>query len=100
MATAPSANDLTRQQLDELDALLQRMLTLPMNASEAGAAAPLPAATNWRIDPPGPVFAAAPHLIAPPLPLERERPVEPEPLAAPVARLPVPAVPPPEPSVP
>jgi len=34
MAAAPSANDLTRQQLDELDALLQRMLTLPLSPGE------------------------------------------------------------------
>ena len=34
MATAPSPNDLTRQQLDELDALLQRMLALPLNPPE------------------------------------------------------------------
>ena len=36
MATAaPSPNDLTRQQLDELDALLQRMLALPLNPPES-----------------------------------------------------------------
>jgi hypothetical protein len=35
MATAHSPNDLTRQQLDELDALLQRMLALPLNAPES-----------------------------------------------------------------
>ena len=34
MATAPSPNDLTRQQLDELDALLQRMLALPVNPDD------------------------------------------------------------------
>lgn len=38
MATAQSPNDLTRQQLDELDALLQRMLALPLNPPETPAA--------------------------------------------------------------
>lgn len=37
MATAQNPNDLTRQQLDELDALLQKMLALPLNASETAA---------------------------------------------------------------
>jgi hypothetical protein len=40
MAAAPSANDLTRQQLDELDALLQRMLTLPLTPAEQAPSAP------------------------------------------------------------
>lgn len=40
MATPPNPNDLTRQQLDELDALLQRMLALPLNKVEAST--PLP----------------------------------------------------------
>jgi hypothetical protein len=35
MTTAPTTNDLTRQQLDELDALLQKMLALPLNGSES-----------------------------------------------------------------
>jgi hypothetical protein len=50
-------NDLTRQQLDELDALLQRML--------AGPAAPEvpPAPTGWRADTPAAVpEPPAPHL--------------------------------------
>ncbi len=34
MATSISPNDLTRQQLDELDTLLQRMLALPLNKPE------------------------------------------------------------------
>jgi hypothetical protein len=34
MATTTSPNDLTRQQLDELDTLLQRMLALPLNKPE------------------------------------------------------------------
>lgn len=36
MATAHTTNDLTRQQLDELDALLQKMLALPLNAPDGG----------------------------------------------------------------
>src|SRR5947209_8014859 len=40
LATAPSPNDLTRQQLDELDALLQRMLSLPLDAPSAAGPAP------------------------------------------------------------
>lgn len=55
MATAPTTqNDLTRQQLDELDALLQRMLTLPINPPDASA-------------PAAPVSTFAPPL-PPPLP--------------------------------
>lgn len=70
MATAPSPNDLTRQQLDELDALLQRMLALPLNPPETPAPRPTPeppppvlpvVGPNWRADPPAP--APAPHLL-------------------------------------
>ncbi len=42
MATLPTPNDLTRQQLDELDALLQRMLSLPLNKSESVKVPPAP----------------------------------------------------------
>ena len=42
MATLPTPNDLTRQQLDELDALLQRMLSLPLNKSESVKIPPAP----------------------------------------------------------
>lgn len=79
MATAPSPNDLTRQQLDELDALLQRMLSVPLPAEPAPGAArggegstaladpPLP--PSWRADPPpaarpAPAAAAAPFVPA------------------------------------
>ncbi|MDB5308593.1 MAG: hypothetical protein JWO38_2795 [Gemmataceae bacterium] len=123
MATAPSPNDLTRQQLDELDALLQRMLALPLDPPVTGVGAPgLPemAATNWRVDP---AAVPAPRLFTPP-PAEPPRPraAEPEPLPVPVFRAPpavpdeppprisratpertaplAPAVPPPEPAVP
>ena len=37
MSTSPSPNDLTRQQLDELDSLLQRMLSLPLTGPVAAA---------------------------------------------------------------
>ena len=101
MATAPTANDLTRQQLDELDALLQRMLTLPVHSPEANASStPAPAATNWRMDSSGPALSAAPHLSAPPLPIERVRMPEPPPLAAPVVRAASTNVPEPEPAFP
>ena len=66
MAAAPSANDLTRQQLDELDALLQRMLTLPNSASESPAPAKAtsfaeaPALRLTTVPPPPPVFAPPP----------------------------------------
>ena len=67
-STPPSPNDLTRQQLDELDTLLQRMLSLPLSAPpepplpQTPAPAPnytsnsLPA--GWRADP-----AAAPRPV-------------------------------------
>ena len=42
MATGPTPNDLTRQQLDELDALLQRMLSLPLNKAETVKVPPAP----------------------------------------------------------
>ncbi len=43
MATLPTPNDLTRQQLDELDALLQRMLSLPLNKTDSVIVPPAPA---------------------------------------------------------
>ena len=62
MATAPSPNDLTRQQLDELDALLQRMLSVPLAPADTPmpASAPPPRGApdgpplppSWRVDPP------------------------------------------------
>jgi hypothetical protein len=115
MATAPSPNDLTRQQLDELDALLQRMLSLPLNPPDAvpspAQSSPFPetpAAKNWRIDPPTPAPIPTPHLIAAPVPVELPVPprpaeiyVPPEPpaQAAPTAHVPRPEpVRPPEPA--
>ena len=109
MATAPSANDLTRQQLDELDALLQRMLSLPLSPTDSPTPAPTPpyipepvaAARNWRVDAPATSPAPAPHLLADALPRppvfaaelpfahEAAEPV----LAAPVLRMPAPEPP-------
>ena len=78
MANGPSPNDLTRQQLDELDALLQRMLALPQHTPDAPPApaakasppaAPTPEAPagGWRADrPPAVPPPRTPHLTAPP----------------------------------
>ncbi len=73
MATAPSPNDLTRQQLDELDLLLQRMLSLPLNPADTPASAPMPEPPmppSWRVDAPAQA-PAAPHvrLADPPAPV-------------------------------
>lgn len=111
MATAPSPNDLTRQQLDELDALLQRMLSVPLNGPEPVPTPPT-GTTGWRTDSPATV-AAPPHIAPPPLPTIPPNPftatipapettqylplAEPEPEQVP---LPSPVVPPPEPALP
>ncbi len=57
MAPAPGPNDLTRQQLDELDVLLNRMLGLPLDppapvpTPPAMSAPPLPdLPPGWRLD--------------------------------------------------
>ena len=73
MSTPPSPNDLTRQQLDELDDLLQRMLTLPVSGATPGpelepVEAPLPelpavASGSWRND--APILAKSPYLAEP-----------------------------------
>jgi hypothetical protein len=93
MATPPTPNDLTRQQLDELDALLQRMLALPLNQSEPAvpfrSPPPLPElpsppqprpAPGWRADVPAPA-AKAPYLAPSPAAVP-----EPEPAIIPAAR--------------
>lgn len=107
MATAPSPNDLTRQQLDELDALLQKMLAVPLAPAEPPppvphtpplAQTPLPPA--WRSDPPAAVPAPSlAHLTAPepPVTLKFEPPAPP-PAPAPVAKAPKPAPVPPPPA--
>lgn len=74
MATAPSANDLTRQQLDELDSLLQRMLSLPLSPAEKPAA---PAAA-WN-DAASLGQAPAMRLTAPPMPPQEPPLPDPEP---------------------
>lgn len=62
MATAQSTNDLTRQQLDELDALLQKMLALPLNTTESATpAVPVPSA----------VRSSVPEIPLPDLPASR-----------------------------
>lgn len=93
MAQTPSANDLTRQQLDELDALLQRMLAQPTALAEprnpapvpvpapAPASAPAPLPSGWRFDAPVAVEAErAPHVTLPAA-IPEEQP-EPEPSLA------------------
>jgi hypothetical protein len=73
MSTPPSPNDLTRQQLDELDSLLQRMLSLPLSgpAEDAPPPPPLPPLpeppAGWRADAGGP-SVKPPHLAADPAP--------------------------------
>lgn len=74
---SPTPNDLTRQQLDELDTLLQRMLGLPLGPPPDGPAEPrrpadplpLPdpvsrAPAGWRADAPAPA-ARPPFVTAP-----------------------------------
>jgi hypothetical protein len=65
MSPKPSPNDLTRQQLDELDGLLQRMLGLPTTGPVAAPdpppaeLPPIPGA--WRLD--RPAAEARPHVL-------------------------------------
>ena len=75
MSTSPSPNDLTRQQLDELDALLQRMLSLPLNNPPAAPPVPTPTEVPvptgvsgaWRTD--GPVSGGrSPYLASQSMP--------------------------------
>lgn len=124
MATAPSPNDLTRQQLDELDALLQRMLSVPLSPAETPLPTPAPSVplptstpTNWRIDPPVPSSVSTPHIAIPELKYEAElkyeppappakaappQPVVPAPAPQPVISTPAPqvAMPAPQPATP
>jgi hypothetical protein len=80
MATAPSANDLTRQQLDELDSLLQRMLSLPLSPAEK------PSLASPRNDAESLGQAPAMRLTAPPMPTIEP---EPSPLPAPEPSTPI-----------
>src|SRR5947209_7172186 len=95
MTTRPgAAGHPTRQQLDELDALLQRMLALPVGAADAEGAAPPREAPAPSRAPEPPVRSS--RLVAayetapparPPRPstvLSSPRPVAPEPRPAPV----------------
>jgi hypothetical protein len=60
MSSPVNPNDLTRHQLDELDALLQRMLSLPMNGGPEPEPAPaMP--SNWRTD--TTPMARIPHVV-------------------------------------
>lgn len=66
----PSPNDLTRQQLDELDALLQKMLAVPITPSEPAPAPKSyvpepPTIGNWRMDAPSPAVTRQPHIATP-----------------------------------
>lgn len=66
MATAAtSPNDLTRQQLDELDSLLQRMLSLPLTPPESHT--PAPAAPPYT-----PPLPYSPPAAPAPIPAARE----------------------------
>ena len=79
MATAStSANDLTRQQLDELDSLLQRMLSLPINPAEP-APPPIPVATLAAFAPPLPPPPISQPLAYSPPPAPPARRAEPSP---------------------
>jgi hypothetical protein len=113
MATAAhSPNDLTRQQLDELDALLQRMLSLPLNPPDSFApsaaapaqpyAPPMPMPAPVAREAPLPVQVPAPRVFTPPASEPAEMPVPwkaspaPAPAPIPVARpAPAPVAPPP-----
>jgi hypothetical protein len=119
MATSTqSPNDLTRQQLDELDDLLQRMLSLPLNPPEPFAPTPPAQAYTPPMPTPAPapvarevpVAAPAPRVFTPPAPEPQESPFvftptpapapvvapatrpEPAPISAPMIERPAPAV--------
>lgn len=95
--TSPSPNDLTRQQLDELDALLQRMLSLPVAPPDPfapPAAVPVPPLPDPAVTP---APAVALSVFAPPpapvLPFPARDPAPPP--APPVSRRADPPAPPP-----
>lgn len=98
MATAPSPNDLTRQQLDELDALLQRMLSIPLNPSESASPPAQPGVVSVTTSSPaGPALATqAPPPTSqapPPSPTSTWRVDSPPPGPGPLPRV-IPASPP------
>jgi hypothetical protein len=90
----------TKQMLDELDALMERMLALPVNDPEECLAPPPLAARLTRLDPPEPVVPPMNLLgpppaaeVAPSDPLRRELPIRIEPLPEVVTnRLPPPTL--------
>jgi hypothetical protein len=64
--SSPPAGHSMRQQLDELDALLQRMLTLPTNQTDDDAAEPMPARRPIAADPtptPAPSITRQPRMM-------------------------------------
>lgn len=69
MTATPTSNDLTRQQLEELDALLQRMLSAPPANPEPRKTAPAatPVVESWRVDRPAPLPPRL-HLVRPDAP--------------------------------
>ncbi|MFO0850151.1 MAG: hypothetical protein U0871_16575 [Gemmataceae bacterium] len=89
--SSPSPNDLTRQQLDELDTLLQRMLGLPLAPPPDAVPArrppeplPLPEPAvrppaGWRAD--APVTAARPPFVTAPASVPLAPAADPEPVA-------------------
>ena len=74
MSSPPSPNDLTRHQLDELDALLQRMLSVPAGTPSPGTGPtvpelpPLPSSGSWRSDTAG-LPSRSPYVAAEPVPI-------------------------------
>lgn len=87
MASTNSPNDLTRQQLDELDTLLQRMLALPLNKPDTVTMPPL---AELPLPPP-PSAPAIPEPTNWSPPLEFPRPARPSFLALTPAPEPEPA---------
>ena len=92
MATSTqSPNDLTRQQLDELDDLLQRMLSLPLNPPETFAPAqtyappmPTPAPAPLAREVPAPSAVPAPRVFSAPEPVESPFNFKPAPAPTPM----------------
>jgi hypothetical protein len=90
MATAPSPNDLTRQQLDELDALLQKMLSVPLPPDTPPLPGPANTSSTGRNDhavsaPARGGNESGPALTDPPLPpsWRVDPPASPRPASAP-----------------
>jgi hypothetical protein len=94
--TPTASTNQTRQQLEELDALLQRMLSIPLSPSEAQEApAPLPASVKVPIPlPPAPPVLIVKETPPPSLPTPGQPAVQ-----AWRVEMPTPQLPPPEPMV-